>query len=232
MIKFIRNYFRNLRRNSDNKFIYKTNLYYELFVKEKIYIKKRTYSQWGEDLAIYNFFSQINCQKIYVDIGAFHPSKYSNTKLLFDDGWRGYNFDINQYSVDLFKIARPHDQNRCIGISDRKYEKLVNLSYYIHEQNSLSEKPNKEIKNNLLKKKLIEISTLNDEVKESFSFLNIDAEGEDLKILQSIDFEKFKPLLICVEIFNESEKDKFFEILKKNGYSFYKNFNISYIFRK
>ena len=45
MIKLIRNYFRNLRRNSDNKFIYKINLYYELFVKEKNYIKKRTYSE-------------------------------------------------------------------------------------------------------------------------------------------------------------------------------------------
>jgi len=232
MIRKIRDFFRNLRRNSHNNFIYKANIYYELYLKEKIYKKRVTYSQWGEDLCILDFFNKVNCKKVYVDIGCFHPSKYSNTKLLFDNGWRGYNFDINQYSIDLFKIARPNDQNKCIGISDMKTQKNLNISRYIHEQNSISSKPNKRIKNNLMQNKLTQISTLNDEINEVFSFLNIDAEGEDLKILKSINFCKFKPLLICVEIFNENQKSNFFDLMYKNRYKFYKKFHISYLFNR
>ena len=232
MIKIIKNFLRNLRRNSHNNFIYKVNLYYELYLKEKIYKKRVSYSQWGEDLCILDFFNKVNCKKVYVDIGCFHPSKYSNTKLLFDNGWRGYNFDINQYSIDMFKISRPNDQNKCIGISNLKTQKIVNISKYIHEQNSISSQPNKIVKNNLMQNQLIQISTLNDEVNEAFSFLNIDAEGEDFKILKSIDFVKTKPLLVCVEIFYENQKSNFFDLMSKNGYTFYKKFSVSYLFKR
>jgi len=232
VIRIIRNFFRNLRKNSNKKFIYKANLYYELYLKEKIHNKKTTYAQWGEDLCILDFFNKVNCKKVYVDIGCFHPSKYSNTKLLFDNGWRGYNFDINQYSIDLFKIARPNDKNKCIGISDIKTQKIINISKYIHEQNSISSQPNKIVKNNLMQNQLTQISTLNDEVNEAFSFLNIDAEGEDFKILKSIDFVKTKPLLVCVEIFYENQKSDFFDLMSKNGYIFYKKFSISYLFKR
>ena len=230
MVNLIRNFFRNKRRNFKNNFLYKLNNYYEVFFKEKKN-KKMSYSQFGEDIEIFNYLKDIDQNRVYVDVGAFHPFKYNNTKLLHDIGWRGYNFDLHQRSIDLFEIARPNDYNRCVGISDREGKKKINLSNFIHEMNSINIDNSKIIDDNTEIKEVI-LSTLEVQVKEQFSFLNIDAEGEDLKIIKSIDFEKNFPKLICVEILNNSEKDEFFHILKKNNYIFYKNFEVSYLFKK
>ena len=35
-----------------NTLAYKIYLYYQIYIKEKCFIKRNTYSQWGEDLII------------------------------------------------------------------------------------------------------------------------------------------------------------------------------------
>ena len=88
------------------KFSYKIYLYYNLYIRHKCFLKRSQYSQWGEDLAIIEFFKNKK-NGIYFDVGCFHPVMYSNTCLLFKKGWRGINIDINPTSTDLFKILRP-----------------------------------------------------------------------------------------------------------------------------
>ena len=83
---------------------YKIYLYYYLFLREKFFVKRESYSQFGEDLVIKNFFK--NKIGKYVDIGCFNPIKYNNTCLLYNEGWSGLNIDLNSTSIDLFKIAR------------------------------------------------------------------------------------------------------------------------------
>ena len=85
--------------------LYKIYLYYHLYVKEKFYIKRKTYSQSKEDLFISNFFKNKK-RGFYLDIGAYHPIKFSNTQLLYNMGWNGMNIDLNQVSIDCFKIIR------------------------------------------------------------------------------------------------------------------------------
>ena len=101
----------------NNKSTYKLYLYYNLYIKN--FYKKKTgyYSQWGEDRYISEFFK--NKKKgFYFDIGCYHPIKYSNTCLLYKNGWSGVNIDANRTSIDLFNIARPKDNNICAAISD------------------------------------------------------------------------------------------------------------------
>ena len=62
-----------------SKFLYFLYLFY-LGSKYKYFTKKNSYSQFGEDLIINNFFG--NFVGTYVDIGCYHPIKYSNTALL------------------------------------------------------------------------------------------------------------------------------------------------------
>ena len=47
----------------------------------------------------------------YVDIGCYHPIKYSNTALLYKKGWTGINIDLNKTSIDLFNFTRLRDKN-------------------------------------------------------------------------------------------------------------------------
>ena len=84
-----------------NSLFYNLYLYANLFLKEKIFLKRKSYSQFEEDLFIKNFFKDLQ-KGIYVDIGCYHPVKFSNTALLHNFGWKGYNIDINRASIDLF----------------------------------------------------------------------------------------------------------------------------------
>ena len=55
----------------------------------------------------------------YIDIGAFDPTKGSNTKYLYNCGWSGLNIDANPPSIEKFNLCRKRDINLHVGISDR-----------------------------------------------------------------------------------------------------------------
>ena len=95
--------------------------YFNLYIKNKAYKKRNSYSQWGEDKFISKFFENKSLG-FYVDIGCFHPIRYSNTCLLFNKGWNGINIDLNPMSIELFNIIRPKDYNLCEAISDEVKE--------------------------------------------------------------------------------------------------------------
>ena len=54
------------------KFTYKIYLYYHLYFRHRGFIKKKHYSQWGEDMFIIDFFKD-KPKGVYLDIGCFHP---------------------------------------------------------------------------------------------------------------------------------------------------------------
>ena len=55
--------------------------------------------------------------------------------------------------------------------------------------------------------------------EKKIDFLDIDAEGADLDVLESLDFSKYSPELICVEYIGKDKKDSnIFKFLINNGY--------------
>ena len=74
-----------------------------------------SYSQEGEDLIMEHF---LFCKPtgFYVDVGAHHPKKYSNTYRLYRRGWRGINIDANPGSMVEFRRVRPRDINVEAGV--------------------------------------------------------------------------------------------------------------------
>ncbi len=215
-----------------NTLIYKIYLYYQIYIKEKCYIERKTYSQWGEDLIIEKYFK--NKVGKYVDIGSFHPIRHSNTCLLYNKGWRGTNIDLNPTSIDLFKILRKEDENILAALSDEA-NKQVNIFF----EHNFSPINSLNLKNfNSKEKTYKEIKTytkkFSDLVYNNFDFLNIDCEGEDLNILKTIDFSKFTPDLICIEINSDEEnyKERVYNLLKKYNYRELSVKNYSHIFEK
>ena len=98
----------------------------KLFIKIKLLINlikyrgfliKKQYSKNGEDNFLLKFFKK-RITGTYIDIGAFHPYRFSNTYLLYTKGWNGLNIDINKKSIDLFNIARPNDINLNVAIGE------------------------------------------------------------------------------------------------------------------
>ncbi len=216
-----------------------------MYYRPKIFFPKKTYSMYGEDLVIEKFFKKKN-KGYYVDVGCYHPIDGNNTYLLYKKGWNGVNIDINLLSIDLFKKARKDDVNLNIAVSN-KYKKVK--LYYRKSINMLNTIDKKFAKINFkkgFKTKTIYSNSLNSILKDSryknkkIDFLNLDIEGNELNALLSINFKKYKPKLICIEIHNlRSKKNNvnyykespIYKFLYKKGYRLLWNNGFSFIFK-
>ena len=93
---------------------------------------------------------------------------------------------------------------------------------------------------NIIKKK-IKTLTFSEMIKNynikinNIDFLNIDTEGSDFNILKSINIQKYKPKLICIEISQftkKVDKKKILNYLKLNHYKFVYKTSISSFFKR
>tara|TARA_Y100000768_G_C23981399_1_gene686009 strand:- start:2368 stop:3030 length:663 start_codon:yes stop_codon:yes gene_type:complete len=208
-------------------FLYKIYLYYNIFIRYS-FLKRNTksFSQFGEDLFIADFFASQK-EGRYVDLGAFHPMRLSNTYLLYKKGWSGTNVDLNPITIDLFNLARKNDENVCCLMSNKDN---IMKNVYFEDWSAANSLTSNE---NLKEKKQMKTRTFKSLIDKNFDFLNIDLEGHDYEILQTIDFKKFNPKLICIEILkNCLDKENIFNFLKENNYTFIKNLGPSYFFKR
>lgn len=163
-----------------------------------------SFSQKGEDLTIDRYFNHKR-KGFYIDIGACHPKRLSNTKYFYDKGWHGINVEPNPTRIKLFLKARKRDINLNIGIGN--VEKIA--VFYEFEATGLSTFSKKEMEAllkigyKLKKQQKIPMWRLEDimnkHVKSSIDFMTVDAEGMDLEVLKSNNWERYRPKLLCVE---------------------------------
>ena len=194
-------------KNIKNLFFY----WYYNYYRPKIFFSKKTYSSYGEDIFINSFFK--NKKKgFYLDVGAYHPLHGSNTYLLYKKkNWEGINIDVNSLSIELFEKARKKDLNINIGISNKKGVVKLYFRKQINMLNTLSKKMAKANFRNGFQEKKIKTNTLNNILNRSkyrnkkIDFFNLDVEGNELNVLKSLNFKKYQPSLICVEIHNHEE---------------------------
>ena len=114
----------------------KFHILQNIYLKNKHFIKKKSYSMDGEDLEIVKYFVNLN-NGFYVDVGCYHPIKGSLTYSLYKRGWRGLNVDLSKISIDLFKLARPKDYNIQAAITDFDGETQFFENGMINQQNTL-----------------------------------------------------------------------------------------------
>ena len=208
--------------------LYKIYLYYNIFIRYRFLKRnKKTFSQFGEDLFIVEFFANQNEGK-YVDLGAFHPMRMSNTFLLYKKGWSGTNVDLNPISIDFFNLARKNDNNICALISDQGNQ--LKNAYFVNpwsSANSINISENTKIKKEMI------TETFSNIVNHDFDFLNIDLEGHDYNVLKTINFNKFHPKLVCIEILSDDQNKKsIFDHMIQNNFVFLKNLGPSFFFTR
>ena len=201
------------------------------------WLGQKSYSQEGEDRILASLLFRVNGNKadkpgFYVDIGAHHPFRFSNTYLFYRCGWRGLNIDAMPGSMQLFKIFRSRDINLEVGIG----KNTTSLDFYIFNEPAINtfdsnlalERNNgswyiKEIRKipvmplSLILEKHIPKNT-------EIEFMTIDVEGMDLNVLQSNNWNLFRPKIILIEVYgtsiNKAYRDPAFKFLEQNGYTF------------
>lgn len=199
----------------------------------------KSYSQEGKDLILNRIFEGEK-EGFYVDVGAHHPFRFSNTFLFYTRGWRGINIDANPESIILLNKFRKRDININLGVG----EKQGTLNYYMFNEpalNTFNENLAKERdglgKYKLIKTIPVKIMPLRDILNQYMppntiiDFMTIDCEGMDFDVLQSNDWDKFRPNVLLVEVipaknFAQLMSHPINEYMESKGYEiFAKTFN-------
>jgi FkbM family methyltransferase len=195
-----------------------------------------SFSQAGEDIIVRNFFYDRLAKGdkgFYVDVGAFHPFKHSNTYYLYRAGWRGINIDAKPKSMEVFDRLRPDDINLEIGVADEE----GSLPYYDFGENSnlnsMSQEYISKVDGSHSVSEVYQVKTLPlARIFEQYvpkdidiDFLNIDIEGMEEPALSSNDWRRFRPKLIACEVYGkrltELTQSGVARLLAAEGYELY-----------
>ena len=215
-----------------------------------LYWERDKTSQSGEDAIVAHAIETLGIplkDVTYLDIGANHAKFLSNTYFFYRNGARGVLVEANPELIPELKFYRYDDVvlNRCIAEKGND-----TCSFYIMNgdglstanqasvQETLNENPAIHVKN------VVDVPTITvNEIMDQFFpiapvLLNIDIEGMELQILKSINFEKYRPMFLIVEmipyrankvVINE-KNEEVLEFMKKKGYVEYAFTGINSIF--
>lgn len=188
------------------------------------------YSQFEQDKFIYENYFNNKFDGYFVDIGAADGIKYSNSKFFEEIGWKGVCIEPNPKAFDDLQKCRT---NKCImkAISDQaEMKKFFQITGGPEQLSGLAEEFTQSaiarINNHLVEDKNFDFTYIDVECdlfenvvdQNQIDFLSLDTEGNELKILQTIDFGKFNISIITVE--NNEYDDQFKNFLIPKGYSF------------
>lgn len=189
----------------------------------------KSYSQEGEDMVLRRIFEN-QTVGFYVDVGAHHPYRFSNTYFFYRLGWRGINIEPNPEAISAFRSARPRDINLELGVSDCPGQ----LTYYQFDEPALNTFDYGVVKAKLAKtsyklKTASEVSVerldaiLAKQLPENtkIDFLSIDVEGLDYMVLKSNDWDTYRPKCVLAELVNATIED----VMKSEIYQFMENQN-------
>lgn len=181
----------------------------------------KSYSQEGEDMVIRSLLFR-KPKGFYVDIGAHHIKRFSNTMHFYEQGWHGINVDALPGSMHAFNVSRPRDINVECGVGKKGL-----LDFYIYDEPAVntfdSRTVEKRKKDNfafkVIKKIKVEVLPLY-QVLDSYlpkdqhiDFISIDVEGKDLEVLNSNNWKKYKPDYILLECYGVTMLD----LIKHDG---------------
>lgn len=206
--------------------------YMELFQARR----RSSFSQYGEDVFLQQYFK--GRKGFYIDIGANHPIRGSNTYKLYQNGWEGLTVEPIKRLYDKHKKFRPRDiqVNAAVGRSpcELTFHEMIPSVLSTCDFEVAKETVSKSL-GILLDRYVVPVSTGADlcrkyVVSRTISLLCVDAEGYDLAILEGIAWTDFKPELIVCEANEPSEQREIEKFLNLHGYSCIKSFGGSFVF--
>jgi hypothetical protein len=196
-----------------------------------------SYSAAGEDRLVLSWLQVVyqlhDGTKIrYCDIGAAHPMRLNNTYALYRIGASGVLVEPDPEQAKVLQVERPRDIVLNVGAAfdERRSAKLKRFTARVFntfstEQADLVLESSKNWKPDQLQEVVDEVEVqlvpINEILEKHFRdgelhFISIDAEGVDFFILKSIDLERFRPKMICIERSHPIEElDK---VLNPRGY--------------
>lgn len=165
-----------------------------------------SYAQFGEDLIALSLLPEK--EGFYVDAGAYHPVTLSNTYHFYRRGWRGIVIDANPECLAAFARRRPRDLCVQAALSDAAREAVFDIhaagvTSTLRPEAAETEPGGKApvtVRQIRLRTRTLK-SVLDDHLPKgtTVDFLTVDCEHEDLAVLRSNDWERYRPRVVAVE---------------------------------
>lgn len=167
-----------------------------------------SFAQEGEDLILARMLEGAP-PGFFVDVGAYHPFRYSNTWLLYLAGWRGINIDATPGRMDLFRQYRPRDISIECFVGDPASEH----EFVMYNESALNTGSSQLAQDRVLPpdryhavatlrvrpRRLADILAEHLPPGTPIGFMSIDVEGVELDVLRSNDWARFRPDILLVE---------------------------------
>lgn len=169
-----------------------------------------SYAQHGDDFMLLSLVDRLGITPSalnYIDVGAHHPNTISNTKLLYDRGFRGIHVEANPNLIEAFEKERPDELILNVGVAPEAGRKAFYMYSDLSGRNTFSPDEVKSLDGVLTVQTtlIINVVTLNSIIDKHCrgvwpDILSIDIEGLDYGVLKSCTFSAYNaPKIICVE---------------------------------
>ncbi len=190
----------------------------------------KSYSQEGEELILSRIFAGRN-HGFYVDVGAHHPRRFSNTLRFYRAGWNGINIEPSPVAIAAFRRERKRDINLQVGVA----EQPGTLCYHMFDEPALNTFDaalvNWRLANTpyrLIGTRDVAVERLDSLLRkhlppgQTIDFMSVDVEGLDLQVLRSNDWEVFRPTCVLAEALGttleEVMRSEVFDLMRRNRY--------------
>lgn len=197
------------------------------------YIKPVFYGQFYDDGILWGIFTKLGyeMEKVrYLEIGANDPVLSNNTYFFYDKGARGTLIDPLTTSEMLCRRMRPEDEFIRTSVSGTGGGEITLFSGVSAQGTSMHKQfaPGEAVE---IKAPLMGINEILSELAYVPDLLVVDAEGEDENIIRAMDYERFRPAVIELEVNKlDDYGNEFIEFMSGKGYCFFANVGSNAIF--
>jgi hypothetical protein len=165
------------------------------------------YGQEGEDIILNHLLGKQE-SGFFVDVGAHHPTRFSNTYTLYRRGWRGINIDATPGSMAAFAQWRPQDINIEAAVADTEQP----MPFHMFKEPALN------TFDAGLAESYVQAGWERQEIKDitprplagildeylppgtRIDLMSIDVEGKEMDVFCSNNWEKYAPRFLVLEI--------------------------------
>jgi FkbM family methyltransferase len=162
--------------------------------------RMNSYSQFGEDLLLWEYFGA-KTNGFFLEAGANHPTKYSQTWLFEQHGWKGILVEPIAKRCEMLRQQRPGSRvfQCALGAPEQHGRAQINvaagndgLSGLVVNDNVIVERTEE-----------VEVRTLDEVLREAgnpkLDLVSIDVEGFELQVLRGFDLARHSPTALLVE---------------------------------
>jgi FkbM family methyltransferase len=164
-----------------------------------------SYSQFGEDLFLTLLLGYEKSDGVYVDVGCFQPIVFSNTYIFYQRGWSGLAIDPNPQFRDMWRRFRPRDTfvNVAVSKNNERVTYMMNrqhpaINTVAVDGQTHNFDPSQYEARKCETARLADILDRHLGVTE-IDLMNVDCEGADLEVLQTNDWDRYRPTVLAVE---------------------------------